>query len=127
MGDIMARTSVSDVEEILEEDLVGQSNIQTWIDIASSVVDTIQDRGQEENLEKIEQLWTAHLIQSNPKNEGDRRKASVNQVSGSVEFQEGVNYGEMAMMLDDTGTLDPEDEREQPNIAVLDSRGLDDT
>lgn len=123
----MAWTSVSDVEEILEEDLVGQSNIQTWIDIASSVVDTIQDRGQEENLEKIEQLWTAHLIQSNPKNEGDRRKASVNQVSGSVEFQEGVNYGEMAMMLDDTGTLDPEDEREQPNIAVLDSRGLDDT
>lgn len=121
----MTRTTVSDVEAILEQELVGAGNIQDWIDIASGAVDSIESRGQTENLEKIERLWSAHLVQSNPKNGGHRRKSTIDQESGGVEFADGMDYGEMAMMLDDTGTLDPEDDREQANIAVLDSRGLD--
>lgn len=120
----MARTTVTDVESILESNLVGSSNIQEWIDIASSVVDTIEAKGQTENLERIEQLWAAHLVESNPKNEGNRRKSEAGLESGDVSFVDGTDHGELALMLDTTGTLDPEDDREQANFRTLDSRGL---
>lgn len=120
----MARTTVEDVETLLEQNLVGTSNIQEWIDIAAGIVDTIEAAGQTENLERIEQLWAAHLIASNPKNEGHRRKRSLGQESGSVEFADGMDCGELAVMLDQTGTLDPDDDRERATIRALDSRGI---
>lgn len=123
----MARTTVSDVEAILPTSLDGQSNIQEWIDIASALVDTIEDKGQTENLERIEQTYTACLIQSNPESEGDRKKSSIDQESGGVEFvgdSQETDYCELAQILDTTGTIDPEDSRETPNLRTLDSRGL---
>lgn len=123
----MVRTTVEDVKGLLESNLATSESadtvIENWIEISNSIVDQIQAKGQSENLEQIERLWTAHLVTSNPRNEGHRRKSSVAHESGETEFEEGMNPGDMAMMLDTTGTLSEED-KSSPNFRSLNSRGL---
>lgn len=122
----MARTTVEEVRKLIDTDL-SDDEIQVWIDIATIVVDQIEQKGvtDTELLTTIELLWSAHLIESNVS--GARRKTEITHESASVTFASGdetMDLGSLAQMLDTTGTLE-DDDREQANLRSLDSRGLD--
>lgn len=116
----MARTTISNVKEIFDTDLSDPA-LERWMNIASSAVDQIEDKGVDDTdtLQQIETLWTAHLAQSQ-----DREESSIDVESGSVEWEDWINYGEAARSLDPTDSLTGERVPEA-NIHTLDSRGID--
>jgi len=106
----MARTTPTDVKTIFETDL-SDSTIQGWIDIATLIVDDIEDADptlKAIRLERIEKLLSAHFAGSQ-----DQRIAQTSAESKSVEFQgdtemtdlRATKYGQNAIALDSTGTL----------------------
>lgn len=104
----MTRTNPSDVSEIYDTEL-SNSALQSWIDIATEIVDDIAAEGSVSSarLEKIEKLLSAHFASAQ-----DQRIQSGGKESGSVEFQgetgmglDGTKYGQQAKTLDPTGTL----------------------
>lgn len=106
----MARTTPGDVKTIFDTDL-SDSTIQQWIDVATLIVDDIQDKDSSINstrLERIEKLLSAHFAASQ-----DQRISQTSAESKSVEFQgdteamdiRGTKYGQNAIALDLTGHL----------------------
>jgi uncharacterized UBP type Zn finger protein len=106
----MPRTTPGDVKTIFETDL-SDSTIQEWIDVATLIVDDIEDADSSitnTRLERIEKLLSAHFAGTQ-----DQRIAQTSAESKSVEFQgdtemtdlRGTKYGQNAIALDPTGTL----------------------
>lgn len=105
----MPRTDSNKVETILETDL-SSNTITSWIDIATELIDDIENADSsipDSRLEKLERLVAAHLASTQ-----DQRIASGERESASVEFQgqtgiglEGSKYGQQALLLDPTGLL----------------------
>lgn len=105
----MARTTASDVKEILDTDLA-DATVTAWIDIANELVDDIAAADSSidsTRLTKIEKLLAAHLASSQ-----DQRVERASRESASVTYQgetalgiNGTKHGQQAAMLDPTGTL----------------------
>lgn len=105
----MARTTPSDVKNIFNTDL-SDSAVSDWIDIASEVVDTIdqaEDSVTDTRLTQIEKLLAAHYASAQ-----DQRLSSTSRETASANYQGdtgmnlmGTKYGQQAVQLDPTGTL----------------------
>lgn len=128
----MARTSPSDVATIFDTDLseAAGDSLDTWINIASELVDDIASADSSigsTRLEQIEKLLAAHLASAqDPRLEG----YSVGGSSGSYQGETGMHitsthYGQQAAALDPTGTLAGMG-KPSASITAPDVKGLDD-
>lgn len=105
----MARTSESEVKDILDTNL-DNTSLSAWIEVANELVDDIAAADSSlttSRLTKLEKLAAAHLASSQ-----DQRFESASSESRSVQYQgetgmgfKGTKHGQAALALDPTGTL----------------------
>lgn len=126
------RTSVEEVKKLIDTSLSNQQ-IKMWIGIAHSLVDRIASRSDlpASTLEQIELLVTADLIQSYGESGSGgsgvpsfEDVTSISQESFSVSFEGQSDFGSLAMLLDPTGVLDPDETEsiKQFGVEVPESR-----
>ena len=106
----MARVIYSDVTSIIDTDLC-REDVETMIDVASVMVaDRLSSSGLSENiLKEIERYLTAHLIQIREPEVSSVRigpmATTYNSSDTSGKGFSSTRYGQMAIMLDTSGTL----------------------
>lgn len=114
-----ARTSASDVKEIIDTDL-SDDEIKHHINAAAAMVDDVDAAGSvsASRLELIEEYLTAHIASAQ---EPRVKKESVG--DGSWTYQgpaETTRYWDRAADLDPTGTLDDSDDAETSVFTTTD-------
>lgn len=125
----MARTTNSDVSEILDTSL-GTAALDAWIEIANTLVDDVAAADTSltsTRLTQLETLVAAHLASTQ-----DQRAASRSGASRSVTYQgetgmgfEATKYGQQALALDPTGTL-AGSTKPTASISAPDAKGIND-
>jgi len=106
----MARITPTELREVFDTDL-SDSSLTVWIDMASSIVDDIEDKDSSISsgrLENIEKLLASHFASSQ-----DQRIESTSRETASVSYQgntnsmdlRGTKHGQAAIQLDPTGVL----------------------
>lgn len=122
----MPRTDIGTVLDGFETEL-DEDALQYWISIAENFVDQIENANTDlgtEGLKNLETLVTQHLATAQ-----DPRMTEASLETAEIDFSgeygmhfESSKYGQAAMMLDDTGTLDPEGDKQKANFRVLEGR-----
>lgn len=104
----MARTSVSEVKNIIPTS-IGDSEIQSYIDTATALVDASLDgKLSDALLTQIEKWITAHLMSTTRLRQLKSGKAGPASAEYFGKDGMGLNsstYGQQAILLDSTGTL----------------------
>lgn len=110
----MVRTTISKVRNVFDTDLT-DNELSSWIDVATELVDDVENADPsipDKRLEKIERLTTAHLASAQ-----DPRIESASREGSNVSYQgetgkgfESTSYGQRALELDPTGTLEDDTE-----------------
>lgn len=106
----MARTTASEVKQIIPNTELTEAQVDNFITIATAIVDDLDDETTltDTRLELIEQYLTAHLIASGPERQSKSEKLGDASIQYSAEFGKGLDsttYGQTAAMLDTSGTL----------------------
>lgn len=110
----MARTTAAEVKQIIETSLsdaivngyITSANIFVTNHLGTSTLDA-------STLEDIERWVTAHMISMTRERQAKKEKAGSAEVEYGQEFRAGLRntlYGQTAIALDTTGTLDAIDE-----------------
>lgn len=118
----------SQIREIFDTDL-SDSAIQTWIEIGQRWIDEIGRKDaslSQSELDNIHKLITAHLASAQ-----DQRLSSASRETASADYQgqtgmnwESTTYGQRALALDPTGTLQ-DSSKPKASVSVPDSKGLE--
>lgn len=106
----MARTTAAEVKEIIPDTSLTDAQVGYFIDVATEMVDDLDADTtlDDARLVFIEQWLTAHLIASTVERMGKTEKIGDAQVTYMGEFGKNLDstpYGQMAAMLDTSGTL----------------------
>lgn len=105
----MARTTKSDVKDIIELDTLTDSEIQAFIDDASQIIDNrLKGHTTDANLKLVEKWLAAHLCSMKEKRTSRERVGPITEEYEGGEFGQGLEstrYGQMCISLDPTGRL----------------------
>lgn len=107
----MARVTPNDVNAILHTDTISDSVLDSYINIANSIVTdnfSSTDALSDSELVEIERWLTAHLIAITKARMGVKEKLGDAEITYAGAFGTGLlstPYGQTVSMLDTTGTL----------------------
>lgn len=127
----MARTSVSDIKDIIELDTLTDSQITAFMNDANQIVDNRLDgHTTDANLKLIEKWLSAHLCAMREQRVNRERVGPVTQEYEGGEYGRGLEstrYGQQAIALDPTGRLEAISRHtETVNTVHTDNDGFED-
>jgi len=106
----MARTTVSDVNQIMSVDISEETYVDAYINVATDMVDEVDALGELDStrLVQIETWLTAHLITITRERMGKQEKLGDASITYTGAFGAGLDstpFGQMVKQLDTTGLL----------------------
>jgi len=107
----MARTTATEVKEIMDNCSVSDTIVSRYITVASALVTQIfedDDEMTDTLLEAVEQWFTAHMLSVSLHRTTSKEKVGDVSVEYTGQFRENLAstpYGQMVMQLDFTGKM----------------------